>query len=149
MDIAWIKVFVLTLAECIAPPGKSVCQQHEFELQFLTEADCNTALEQLLTLKQESANVIVNHARSACTPSARQTDTFASLEAINAANSGTLGWREPGKDEQQGSAANAAYDERLARLKTCEETKGTAPCKVGQIIIEGADGDAVDVWRRD
>jgi hypothetical protein len=41
MDTAWIQVFVLTLSECVAPAGKTVCQEQSFELQFLTEADCN------------------------------------------------------------------------------------------------------------
>ena len=50
MDTAWIQVFVLTLAECIAPAGKTVCQEREFDLQFLTRADCEYALEQLVSL---------------------------------------------------------------------------------------------------
>ena len=54
MDTAWIQVFVLTLAECAAPAGKTICQEREFDLQFLTRADCEVALEQLVTLKQES-----------------------------------------------------------------------------------------------
>lgn len=148
MDTAWIQVFVLTLAECIAPPGKSVCQEHEFELQFVTEADCATALEQLVTLKQESANVIVDRAKSGCAPTARQTSTYASLEAINEANRDTIGWRQPGPAAESPSGTTAAYQERLAKLKTCDETGGVAPCKVGQIIIEGASGDPVEVWRR-
>ena len=32
MDTAWIQVFVLTLAECAAPAGKTVCQEREFDL---------------------------------------------------------------------------------------------------------------------
>ena len=37
MDTAWIQVFVLTLSECVAPAGKAVCQEREFDLQFLTK----------------------------------------------------------------------------------------------------------------
>ena len=48
MDTAWIQVFVLTLTECVAPAGKTVCQERELELQFLTESDCKAALEQLV-----------------------------------------------------------------------------------------------------
>ena len=50
MDTGWVQVFVLTLAECVAPAGKSVCQQNQFELTFLNRADCEFALEQLIEL---------------------------------------------------------------------------------------------------
>ena len=66
MDTAWIQVFVLTIAECVAPAGKTVCQEREFELLFLTQADCQVALEQFVTLKDESANVIVDRSASGC-----------------------------------------------------------------------------------
>ena len=36
MDTAWIPIFILTFAECVAPAGKTVCQEQEFQLQFLT-----------------------------------------------------------------------------------------------------------------
>lgn len=149
MDTAWIQVFVLTIAECVAPAGKTVCQEREFELEFLTEADCQAALEQLVTLKDESANVIVDRARSGCAPSARETGTFASLEAINEANKDTIGWRAPGPDQAGTSNAKLAYEDRLASLQTCEETSGVTPCRVGQIIVEDAMGEPVEVWHRD
>lgn len=149
MDIAWIQVFVLTLAECVAPAGKAVCQESEFELLFLTEADCEVALEQLVTLKKESPNVIVNRAASGCAPSARQADAFASLDAINEANKDESGWHLPGPNEPAPAVSRAAHQDRLANLKSCEEARGVAPCKIGEIIIEGATGDPVEVWRRD
>lgn len=149
MDTAWIQVFVLTIAECIAPAGKTVCQQHEFELQFLTEADCHVALEQFLTLKEASADVIVDRSRSGCAPSARETSTFASLDAINEANRDTIGWQAPGPDDNNSSQTTAAYEDRLAGMKTCEETRGVTPCKVGEIIVEDGRGEPVEVWRRD
>ena len=149
MDIAWIQVFVLTIAECVAPAGKTVCQEREFELLFLTESDCRVALEQLLTLKEESPNVIVNRQKSGCAPTARESKAFASVEAINEANKDTIGWRVPGPEDAQDAATRIAHKDRLANLKTCEETKGVAPCKIGEIIIEDADGEPVDVWRRD
>ena len=34
-------------------------------------------------------------------------------------------------------------------LKTCEETKGVAPCKVGEIIMEGAREEAAQIWKSD
>jgi hypothetical protein len=149
MDTTWIQVFVLTLAECVAPAGKTVCQEREFDLLFLSGADCEVALEQLITLKEESASVIVNRDKSRCAPSARQRESFASLEAINEAYRDKVGWHLPGPREEQPAQSQAAHKERLAGLKSCEESDGVAPCKMGDIIIEGASGDPVEVWRRD
>ena len=147
MDIAWIQVFVLTLAECVAPAGKSICQEQEFELQFLTKADCEVALEQLVSLKEESAAVIVNSNRSNCAPAARQRDVFESLEAINEAFDAD--WEAPETGETEPSSRQISHKGRLEELKSCEETEGIAPCRIGDIIMEGADGDSVEVWRRD
>ena len=147
MDIAWIQVFVLTLAECVAPAGKSICQEQEFQLQFLTKADCEIALDQLVSLKEESGTVIVNPNRSNCAPAARQRDVFESLEAINKAFDAD--WEAPQAGEAESSSSEMSHKSRLEELKSCEETEGIAPCKIGDIIMEGADGDSVDVWRRD
>jgi len=95
MDPAWIQVFVLTLAECVAPAGKTICQECEFDLQFLTRADCEYALEQLVALKDESASVIVNKSNSGCAASARQADVFSSLEAVRSASGDKSAWRDP------------------------------------------------------
>jgi len=149
MDTAWIQVFVLTIAECVAPAGKTVCQEREFELQFLTEADCRVALEQLVTLKEESANVIVDRDRSGCAPGAREAETFASLEAINDAHKDTIGWLSARPADGSSPGPRVDDESRLASLKTCEETEGVTPCKVGQIIIEDGKGEPVEVWRRD
>ena len=83
MDTAWIQVFVLTLAECVAPAGKTVCQERQFELQFLTRADCEFALQQLVSLKQSADNVIVDAGKSRCVVSAREGRVFASVDAVN------------------------------------------------------------------
>ena len=147
MDIAWIQVFVLTLAECVAPAGKSICQEQEFQLQFLTKVDCEVALKQLVSLKEESAAVIVNSGRSNCAPGARQRDVFESLEAINQAFDAD--WQAPQTGEAEQGARQISHQGRLEELKSCEETEGIAPCKIGDIIMEGADGDSVEVWRRD
>ena len=149
MDAAWIQVFVLTLSECVAPAGKTVCQETAFELQFLTRSDCEIALEQLIALKNESDSVIVDASKSGCAPAARQRDVFDSLEAINAALGDQQGLRVVRDEGAEPSATQASHQERLARLKTCEETDGVAPCKVGDIIVEAATGDPVEVWRRD
>ena len=149
MDTAWIQIFILTLAECVAPAGKTVCQEQQFELQFLSRDDCEYALEQLIAMKDEAEHVIVNRQKSGCAPSAVESDTFASLDAINQANKGTVGWRVSGAGDARRSVVNKGHRDRLADLKSCEETGDEAPCKIGEIIVEEVTGDSVEVWKRD
>ena len=147
METAWIQVFVLTLSECVAPAGKTVCQQQQFELEFLTRRDCEYALEQLVTLKDQLDHVIVDHGKSGCAVSAREAGTFSSAQSIRESNSDS--WHEPENVEQRRVVVNEAHKERLANLKPCAETEGAAPCKIGQIIVEEATGASVEVWRRE
>jgi len=149
MDIAWIQVFVLTLSECVAPAGKTVCQEQTLDLQFLTQADCEVALQQLVALKQESESVIIDPGKASCAPTARQQQVFASLDAIEEANQGKEDWRAPEIEDSGPGVALASHQERLARLPECGEEGVEAPCKVGEIIIEAGDTEPVDVWRRD
>ena len=149
METAWIKVFVLVLSECVAPAGKTVCQDQQIEMQFLSRADCEVALEQLVSLKDQFDNVIVNRQQSSCTPSARQQDVFASLEDAKSAASDDAGWREPQDGEPQMVASSVSHQSRVEELTSCEESLGLAPCKMGDIIIEAATGTPVDVWRSD
>jgi hypothetical protein len=149
MDVAWIQVFVLTLSECVAPAGKTVCQEREFELQFLSQADCEFALQQLVTLKQESDKVIIDADKASCSVSARQSKVFASLDAVDGAVGGSKDWKAPKVGESPPSAERAAHQQRLAGLPACGDAAGVAPCKIGDIIIEEATGDAVEVWRRE
>jgi hypothetical protein len=145
MDPTWIQVFVLTLSECVAPVGKTVCQENEIEMQFLSETECQVALVQLITLKDQFENTIVNRQASGCAVSARQTDAFASLDDAKAASDADH-WRDPEGDD--GTPAEVPHSDRLENLKTCEESLGIAPCKLGDIIIEGTvDGRPVEVWR--
>ncbi|MEM7433137.1 MAG: hypothetical protein AAF351_14550 [Pseudomonadota bacterium] len=148
MDIAWIQVFVLTLSECVAPAGKTVCQEQELQMQFLTQAECETALEEIISLKDQFDNVIVNRRKSGCTASARQSETFASADAVKTATGGD-DWVQP-EDSAAVTATRVSHNERLAEMKTCDESRGVAPCKIGNIIIEGASsGQPVEVWRGD
>ncbi len=150
MDTAWIQVFVLTIAECVAPAGKTVCQEQELEMLFLNENDCKVALEQLVTLKSASDSVIVDANHSRCAPSARQKEVFPSLDEINEAFGDTIGWRTPEIEDAQADFTQASHQERLRSLHACDETGGVAPCRIGDIVIEAArSGRAVDVWRRD
>ncbi len=148
MDTAWIQVFVLTLSECVAPAGKTVCQEQALELQFLTQADCEIALQQLVSLKQESETVIIDPAKASCAPTARQQQIFASLDAIEEANPDKENWKAPKINDTGPGVTLASHRERLAQLPDCGEEGVEAPCKVGEIIIEAGDTGSVDVWRR-
>lgn len=147
MDTGWIQVFVLTLAECVAPAGKTACQESQFELYFLTLTDCEFALEQLLELKSRAENVIVDEQRSGCATSTRQREVFASLDAATQVLGAQPGWRAPDVDRREPSRTSISHQERLASLQTCDQTGGLAPCKIGEIIIEGA-AEQVEVWQQ-
>jgi hypothetical protein len=150
MATAWIKIFILTFAECVAPAGKTVCQEQQFELQFLGQADCEYALQQLIAMKDEADHVIVNRQKSGCAPSAVESNTFASLEAINEEYKDATGWRvPPGVGDIRRAAINKDHGARLADLLSCEETGGVVPCKIGDIIVEEATGDRVEIWKQD
>ena len=149
METAWIQVFVLILSECVAPAGKVVCQEHEIEMQFLSQAECEVALEQMISLKDQLENVIVNRQRSSCTASAREQNVFASLDEAKSAASDGVGWRDPQDGEIQMAASGVSHQGRVDKLMSCEESLGLAPCKIGDIIIEGATGARVDIWRSD
>jgi hypothetical protein len=144
MDTTWIQVFVLTLSECVAPAGKTACQDHEIEMQFLSRAECEVALQELVTLKDQFQNVIINRQKSGCSVSARESKSFASLDAAKAAsNAGE--WRDL-KSEK--AASLIPHEDRLKKLKTCEDSLGAVPCKSGTIIVESAvSGREVEVWR--
>lgn len=150
MDIAWIPVFVLTIAECAAPAGKTVCQEREFDLQFLTRADCEVALEQLVTLKEESATVIIDRDRSSCTASARESEVFSSAEDVRNASAGSAPWQAPDADDAEVAPSAVAYQDRLANLPDCESYDGEGACRMGGIIVEAAnEGERVEIWKRD
>ena len=149
MDIAWIQVFVLTLSECVAPAGKTVCQEREFELQFLSQSDCEFALQQLVSLKQESDKVIIDPDKASCIVSARQSKVFVSVDAVNEASKGEDGWRAPQIEESSPGVDRAAHQERLANLPSCGDAFDNPPCKIGDIIVEAETGDPVEVWRKD
>lgn len=149
MATAWIQVFILTFAECVAPAGKTVCQEQQFELQFLTQADCEYALEQLIAMKDEADHVIVNRQKSGCAPTAAESASYASLDDINAAHGNTPGWRVPGENDVRRAAVSKDHSERLEQLMSCEETSNVMPCKIGDIIVEDATGDSVEVWKQD
>lgn len=148
MDTSWIEIFVLTFVECVAPAGKSVCQEQQFELKFHNQTDCQYAMQQLIKAKDELDYVIVDRSKTRCAPTAAVVGAYSSLDAINAANENTSGWLATQKGKKRRGALNKNHSERLDQMKTCEKTQGIAPCKIGEVIVEEATGDSVDVWKR-
>lgn len=149
METAWIQIFILTFSECVAPAGKTVCQEQQFELRFLNRPDCEYAFDQLVASKEELDYVIVNRQKSGCAPSGVQVEAFASFEAIQLANKDTVDWRMPGTQVSERADVNKKYSERLKNLMPCDETDYVVPCKVGEIIVEEVTGDPVEIWKRD
>lgn len=148
MDTAWIQVFVLTLSECLAPAGKTICQEQEMQLQFTTEADCELAKEQLVSLMDQAEDVIVNRAKTHCAASARQQAVFATQEEVR--QQSATAWTAPASDEDVPlDFAQQAHQVRLENLPACEEVDGKTPCKIGDIIIEGASERQTEVWRKE
>jgi len=149
METAWIKVFVMTLTQCIAPAGKMVCQEETVEYVFANEDDCARALVQMVDLAARADNIIVDRQNSDCRPAVRESTVFVSNdEALSSlgptANAIVINGKEPPDDFLQ-----AAHDERLKKMKTCDETNGVAPCRVGDIIMEpAAESAGPEVWRQ-
>jgi hypothetical protein len=155
MDTAWIQVFVLTLSECVAPPGKTVCQEQEVQYQFFDRRECESVLQQLVEYSAVAENVIINEQRSRCLPTVKQRQVYASLEEANAHLGESEGWgvlqpqREQQQDQRSVTQTDSAYQQRLASLPDCDAVDRSPPCKVGQIIIESESGEDLEVWKRD
>lgn len=137
METAWIQVFILTFVECVAPAGKTVCQQQQFELQFLTRPDCEYALQLLLARRDVEDDVIVDRTSSKCTPSAVERDTYDTADAVRKAHSDTAGWKTPGTADSATHPSDnesGGHRKRLQELKSCAETNGAAPCRTGSTL---------------
>jgi hypothetical protein len=153
MDTAWIQVFVLTLTECVAPAGKTVCQEQELQMQFVDQAECELALQQFVSLKDAVENVIVYKDKSHCAPSAIQQPVYRSLADVNEKLGTSPDWMAPDDASPAADFTQSSHQERLTALSSCEDVGGVAPCKIGEIIVEGAvegaTGQTVEVWRRE
>ncbi len=150
MDTAWIQVFVLTLSECLAPAGKTICQEQELQMQFTNQADCELAREQLVWLLDRSEDVIVNKNKTRCTASAREQLVFATADEIRQHAEIGTDWTAPDSDEPPPlDFTQKAHNERLEKLFNCDDVSGTAPCRIGDIIIEGATEQRADVWQQE
>lgn len=147
METAWIQVFVLTLAECVAPAGKTVCQEREVQMEFIDRAACERAMEQMLWLAEGASDVIVDRENTRCAASAVERPVFASLDEVRGQVADSAGWEAPDANEPSEDFTEQAHKERLDAMRTCEESRGATPCKVGEIIIEGATERRSEVWR--
>lgn len=148
MDTAWIQVFVLTISQCLAPAGKTICQEQELQLQFVAQADCELAREQLVSLLDRAHDVIVNKEKTRCTASARQQAIFNTQEEVK--QQSATAWTTPATNAAtQLDFTQQAHQERLENLRACEEVNGTAPCRIGDIIIEAASEQRTEVWRKE
>lgn len=149
METAWIQVFVLTLTQCIAPVGKMVCQEEAVEYYFANEDDCASALVQMIDLAARADNILVDRVKSDCRPGVKEARVFASAEEARSSVS-------PGSDVvliddkmPPPDFMKSSHDARLNETKSCEETDGVAPCRIGDIIIEAAaEVPKSQVWRQ-
>lgn len=148
MDTGWIQVFVLLLSECVAPEGKTICQEQEVRMDFLSKAECELALQQILDYKDGSESIIVNREKSSCLPTAKKTTVYRSMEQAQSALSGEEGWGEIPVARDTPDFQQKAHLERLASVPACADVNGVAPCKIGEIIIEGATENKTEVWQR-
>jgi hypothetical protein len=143
---------VLSLTECVAPAGKTICQEQQLEIEFLSQQQCELAREQLVALKSQSETVIIDPDKASCLVSARRHEVFDSLAAVDAASKNLEGWRLPEEPEKAADFIRVSHDKRLDTLEDCDQTGGEAPCKIGEIIIEAGsviDSKPVEIWRRD
>lgn len=149
MESAWIKVFVLSLTQCMAPAGKMVCQMETVQYQFVAEDDCNRALTQMIDVAAGAENVIVSRDNSHCRAAAIESEIFSSVAEANKFFAGTEGWGVLTGDEEPADFTQSAHQDRLKNLHECAEVANVAPCKVGEIIIEAAaDGKKTEVWQQ-
>jgi hypothetical protein len=74
----------------------------------------------------------------------RESKSFASLDAAKAASNQDE-WRDV---ESEKAASLVPHEDRLKKLKTCDDALGVTPCKSGAIIVESTvSGREVEVWR--
>lgn len=148
MDTGWIQVFVLVMTECVAPAGKSVCQEQELRYEFFDKGDCEVVLEQLLAHKDSAENIIVNKEKSACLPTAKKQRIFHSLDDAKNALENTDGWGKIPVADDTMDFTEEAHRERLANIPECSEIGDVPPCKIGEIIVEGSTNSKFEIWRQ-
>jgi hypothetical protein len=148
MDTGWIQVFVLVMTECVAPAGKSVCQEQELRYAFFDKNDCDVVLEQLLAHKDSAENIIVSKDKSACLPTVKKQQIYRSLDEADNALSDTENWGKLAVVDDTMDFTQEAHLKRLENVPDCGEVDGVAPCRVGEIILEGVSESKSEVWRK-
>ena len=149
METAWIQVFVLTLTQCLAPAGKMVCQEETVEYYFSSEDDCARALVQMVDLAARADNILVDRQRSDCKPGVKQTQVFASGDDARASMTGGANVLLIDDEVPPPDFLQSAHNDRLKNMRSCDESDGVAPCKIGDIIIEAAtESPKSQVWQQ-
>lgn len=148
MDIAWIKVVVLTLAECVAPEGKTVCQEQLVNYYFVDEVECQKVLEQLIDYRDGFENVIVNKDNSSCQPAAKDLQVFASRSKADEYFSEMGGLGVISDEPSMKDFLQQRHDMRLEGLNACDDENSITPCRRGDIIIESMTENKTEVWRQ-
>lgn len=149
MDAAWVEVIVLTLAECVAPAGKTVCQEQETQYFFIEEQQCAAVLEQLVDYRNQLDHVIVNSSKSSCLPTVMSRETFSSSSEAVRNLSAVKGVGEITVAAAPKDFMQDAHEKRLEELPECSDDSDVRPCKQGQIIIEQSDSSSSQVWRQE
>jgi len=149
METAWIQVFILTLTQCIAPAGKMVCQEETVEYHFTNQDDCARALVHMVDLAARADNILVNEQRSDCKPGVMASSVFASDKDARSSLASNAGVVLVDNETPSPDFLKTAHEDRLKDTRSCDETSGVAPCKVGNIIIEpAAEPVRTEVWRQ-
>jgi hypothetical protein len=56
----WVIFYVMTIVECYAPPGKTVCErQAPIKMPFVSSVDCTVALDVWVQSRIRASNVIL------------------------------------------------------------------------------------------
>jgi len=148
MDIAWIKVVVLTLAECVAPEGKTVCQEREVEYHFVDEVECQKVLEQLIDYRDKFDNVIVDKAGSSCSASTKSAEVYSSRTDADPSFVDDDGNVVVGQGSKQKDFMRERHDTRLESLQVCDNQQLVTPCRRGDIIVESVSENKTEVWKQ-
>lgn len=148
MDAAWIKVVVLTLAECVAPEGKTVCQEQQVQYYFVDEAECQKVLEQLIDYRDGFENVIVNKADSSCQSASKNLEVFQTRSDADPSFVDEDGYVVIGEDPKQKDFMQEQHDLRLQSLPVCDDSQLVTPCRRGEIIIESVSENKTKVWKQ-
>lgn len=148
MATAWVKVVVLTLTECVAPEGKTVCQEREIQHHFVEQAQCEAVLTELIEYRASREDVIVDAGKSSCLPTLKNVQVFSSEADANKVLSETEGWGVLPVEPAKKDFIQVRHDERLSSLPECDDDTANVPCKMGEIIIEGATAKKTEIWRQ-